>query len=475
MKLLQHIRGYLQRPLVRPWALAGPVLVLMICLPLLQPLRQPDPRQWHDQQQMIAATVQAIAERHTLSITRGVFSDNPAAIRHQGELYSPYPPMLPLLLSPAYLVLRGQGFTYNDDLIFVQYLLTLIGAAMPVAMSAGLVYRLARVFELRRSLRAALGLAAIISGGVIAYGVALNGHAMAAFFLLIAFSCISHMAVSQHPYRQMLVASLAGALAAMAASVDPTALVFATVLPLVLLAMRWPLGIRIGGVMLYIAGAVPVVLLNLALLHAVGQSPSAALPLHSPAVGVSGVSAYSAAPPALGSLREVDDDVDVEASRIQVLWNRLSNWIGLLLEGLVGGHGILSHYPAIILGILGGLLVLHRNWTLPTKIMAAVSLLAGLVLLILYSPWQEMALTSYGAPWAVSLTPLLMLWAGVWLKRSHRAQSWVLAGVALAFSTAVSLVGMSNPMPSHGYASYSFSQAAVRLFHPPPEVNRLRQ
>ena len=43
MSVLQHIRGYFQQPLVRPWALAGPVLVILICLPLLQPMLQPDP------------------------------------------------------------------------------------------------------------------------------------------------------------------------------------------------------------------------------------------------------------------------------------------------------------------------------------------------------------------------------------------------------------------------------------------------
>ena len=60
MKLLPVIRSYVQRPLVRPWALAGPVLVLILCLPMLRPLRQPDSAKWGDEEQMIASTVQAL-------------------------------------------------------------------------------------------------------------------------------------------------------------------------------------------------------------------------------------------------------------------------------------------------------------------------------------------------------------------------------------------------------------------------------
>ena len=176
MDFFAYIRGYLQRPLVRPWALAGPVLILMICLPLLRPLRQPNPTRWHDEEQMIAATVQAIVEHRTLAIDESVFADNPAALSVEGHRYSPYSPMLPLLLAPFYWLLLKQNLFYSDNLIFVQYVLTLIGSCIPVALCVGLVYRLARMFELRRALRVSLGIACVICGGLISYGVVLNRH-----------------------------------------------------------------------------------------------------------------------------------------------------------------------------------------------------------------------------------------------------------------------------------------------------------
>src|SRR5512133_3330005 len=98
MRIFQHVRGYLQPPLVRPWALAGPVLVLIVPLPLLRPLAQPDPTQWSEEEQMIAATVQAIVEQHSLAIDNSVFASSAAAVRRGDHLYSSYPPMLPGLL-----------------------------------------------------------------------------------------------------------------------------------------------------------------------------------------------------------------------------------------------------------------------------------------------------------------------------------------------------------------------------------------
>jgi hypothetical protein len=54
--------------MVRPWALFGPVVVLVVALPLLRPLRHPDPGAMSDEEMSRLATVQAIAEHGTLAI-----------------------------------------------------------------------------------------------------------------------------------------------------------------------------------------------------------------------------------------------------------------------------------------------------------------------------------------------------------------------------------------------------------------------
>ena len=469
MKLLPYIRSYLQRPLVRPWALAGPVLVLILCLPMLKPLRQPDSAKWSDEEQMIASTVQAIVEQHSLAIDKSIFSDNPVAIEHEGHHYSPYPPMAAVLLAPIYWVLLRQGLDYGGNLIFVHYLLILIGMALPTAMCVVMVYRLGRMFVLHRVLRVALGLASVLATGLISYSVVMNRHAPAAALLLAAVTCISHLIVTAHPYRDLLMSALAGLLAALAATVDPPAIALGTLLCLVLLAMRWNAATRIGSVVLFLAGGAPVILLNIVLLHSIGipleDVFSAPQPQGMPSLILPTASA-SNIDTATPSVFDDEADTDAAPSVIGTVWARVAVVIGRLLEGAVGEHGLLSHFPILAVGVLGAVLALHRNWTAATKALAAVALFAAALLLVAFSLQEPVAGMSYGTPWFVASAPVLLLWAGVWLKRHHRAQSWVTAGCVLAFSVIVSIVGMTDPAPRKGYRGYSFAEATMRILAP---------
>lgn len=461
--ILNSLRSYLQRPLVRPWALTGPVIILLICLPALRPLRQPDPALWSNQEQLLAATVHALVDHHTLAIDDSVFGDNPAAAVHQQQHYSPYPPMYALLLAPIYLLMRTQGLDYSRDLIFCQYLLTIAGAALPVAMSMGLLYRLGRMFEIRRSLRTSLGLAGIIGGGLIAYGVVLNRQAPAAMFLLAAISCISHLAVARHPPKHLIMAALGGFCAAMAAAIDPPAMMLGILVITAILAMRWGAAIKVGAISLYLLGAAAVMVPNGLLLEATGQSAWRMLSIQQPTVMPESPILVRLPHAQASFLETYDEDADVQPSWVRVVWNRLADFLGRALESLVGEHGALSHYPVLIVGILGAIWVLHRNWTTATKCMAIATLLAAGLLLVAQAFEPPDRPQSYGAPWLTSTTPLLMLWAGAWLKHRHRPQSWVMAAIVLVFSVVVGLVGMSDPTPRGGYRGYSFVQAASRL------------
>ncbi len=470
MKLLPYIRSYMQRPLVRPWALAGPVLVLILCLPMIRPLRQPDSGAWGDEEQMIAATVQAFVEQHTLAIDKSVFSDNPIALENDGHRYSPYPPMVSILLAPIYWVLLRQGLDYNGSLIFVHYILILVGMALPTAMCVAMTYRLGRMFELRRPLRVGLGLATVLASGLITYGVVMNRHAPAAALLLGAVTCISHLAATQHPYRDLLMSALAGLLAALAATVDPPAIVLGTLLCLVFLAMRWNAATRIGAVALFLAGGAPVILLNIVLLHSIGiplQSVFCApQPRGMPSLALPSVTTSNLDTATPSSF---DDETDAEPapSAIQAIWARAAVVIGRILEGAVGGHGLLSHYPILVLGVLGAVLAIHRNWTAATKALAGVTLLSSALLVGAFALQEPVMTMAYGTPWFIATAPAVLLWVGVWLKRNHRTQSWVTASCVVAFSVIVSTVGMIDPVPRRGYRGYSFAEASMRILSPP--------
>jgi hypothetical protein len=333
-----------------------------------------------------------------------------------------------------------------------------------------MTYRLGRMFELHRPLRVGLGLGAVIASGLITYGVVMNRHAPAAALLLLAVTCISHLVVAEHPYRDLLMSALAGFFAALAATVDPPAIALGTLLCLVLLAMRWNAATRIGAVVLFLAGGAPVILLNIVLLHSIGiplqsvfsaPQPRGVPALALPAISVSNIDTVTPA--------GFDDEADAEAapSAIQATWAHVAGVIGGILEAAVGGHGLLSHFPILAVGVLGAILALHRNWTGATKALAAVTLFSGALLVGAYSLQEPMPVTSYGAPWFVATAPVVLLWAGVWLKRSHRTQSWVTASCVLAFSVVVSIVGMVDPAPRNGYRGYSFAEASMMIMHPP--------
>ena len=60
--------------LVRPWALSAPVVVLIMSLPLLRPLRHPDPRRSPTRSWPGSRPSQAIVEHKTLAIEKTDFA-----------------------------------------------------------------------------------------------------------------------------------------------------------------------------------------------------------------------------------------------------------------------------------------------------------------------------------------------------------------------------------------------------------------
>src|SRR5712691_10009035 len=129
MDAINELRRYLTRPRVRMWALSGPILVLVFCLPLLRPLRHPG--EWEISGDEIArlATVQSLVERGTLALDESAFA--PPA--RTGKLYADQPPMLAILLAGPYWLMHRIGLSFSTNPCLVMYLLTLIGVTIPVA------------------------------------------------------------------------------------------------------------------------------------------------------------------------------------------------------------------------------------------------------------------------------------------------------------------------------------------------------
>jgi hypothetical protein len=463
--LAAYFRRRSERPYVRPWALATPVAVLLVCLPLLRPLRHPG--QAGVDEVLRLATISALVEHRgsidaTLSRRLAIdpkFKQYPHVIAVGNQIYSDQPPMLAFLLSAPYWLMHARGYRLGEYSVLVPYLLTLIGVTLPTAGSAGLIYRMARIFELHRTLRAGLAAVVVFGTGLISYSVVLNSHVPAAFLVLACAGCLVHLSASARPQRGGGWLVLAGFCAALAATIDLAAAAFLVPMFLAVWTMRLRPALRVGGMILFALGTLPPILLHASLLsHLTGDllpgSMHPELALHLPP-------AYSA-----------DDSTDSGSSEEDTteaggFWPAVGRATGRIFSALTGDHGLLVHFPVAIVGFAGMFAVMHRHWPGTIKLLAAISAIAMLAALLAFAGSRTLAANAgFGNRWLIVFLPILLFWAGAWLRRKHHPAVWAVAGALLAFSVMVSLIGATDPMPAAGYDRYTVAGALHNLFYP---------
>jgi hypothetical protein len=460
---LVYLRNYSRRKHVRPWSLSAPIIVLLICLPLLAPLRHPLKSQMSDEEMARLATVQAIVEQQTFAIEATDFAGTRQKIRVADVYYSDQAPTQGLLLSGPYWLMHHFGLRFKDNPGLVEYLLILIGVTIPVAAAAGMLYRMGRLFELRRPWRAGLALAVVLGSGMISYATVLNPYAPAAALVLGAAAIMVQVSLVRSPIRSGGYLTAAGFFAALAAAIDPPAVVFTILFAGVILVMRWRWSLRIGGVLMYCIGIIPPVLLHLTLslpvtgdwrlgLSSLPNSRVLPLPmLHNPAI------------------KTVDGD-DGSLLGPPTLWQEMGTFIGRLIASLFGDHGILTHFPVLIFGMFGVASVVRRHWPPTTKMLALATAGGGLIIMLRYICLPiDFRWGMFGMRWYMLFLPFLLFWAGAWIRRKHHPVVWGTAVALLVFSVGVSLLGATDPMPRNGYDQYSVSGAFHHLFSIVPE------
>ncbi len=466
---------YIRRKKIRPWGLTASILVLLVALPLLRPLRHPDPTTIADDETVRLATIQAIVEHDTLAIDdlapRGIEGTTVV----EGHRYATQPPMFAAVLSAAYRPMRAWwGLSLADGAVLAPYLLTVLGVTLPVALAGGILYRMARLFELSRPWRMVLALGVIFGGGLISYATVLNAHAPAAVLILGSSACLLHLGTVKNPMHSGAWLVLAGLCAAMGTTLEPTAGVFFLLFIAVIFTYRWTPSLRLGGALLYLLGAGPPLLLHVVLTMPVFGSAlpiNMVLPTARPAVAatLSGVAGPGGAP-APESAFFIDAPEQAPADS---MWLDIGRWMGRLLEAMLGAHGLLSHFPILIVAMLGCVAVMHRHWPTSTKTLAVIALAgAAVVVLCTVSGRSDWRGAMFASRWFVVFLPLVVFWAGAWLRRGHRRGSWALASAATAFSVVVSVVGASNPYPRGGFDSYTALAAWQSWTAPSPPLPR---
>jgi hypothetical protein len=441
--------------MVRPWALSAPICVLLICLPLLRPLRHPDPRMISDDEQSRLATVQAIVEKHKLAIENTDFHSSRSRceiVGADGHWYSDQSPLMSALLSGPYWVMYRSGLTFSRDPVLAEYLLTLLGVTLPMAFAAGLLYRMGRLFELRRPYRAVLALAIVVGSGWISYGTVLNGGAAAAALVVVAAGCLVQATLTKRPAAVLAWTFAAGLLVSLAATYEFTAGVFLVLLLVTVFALRWPLSIRSASVGLYVAGAlIPLtVYAGLNRMTTGDLRPGFLHPELRPILATAG--------------RSSDDDDDESPS----IWRSVGQTSARFCAALVGNHGLLTHFPILLLGLLGVSMVMHRHWPATTKILAGSTVVGGVAIIAAYTliqtEWKD---AMFANRWFLVFLPLTLFWAGAWLRKPHRPASWVAVSILLCFSTFIAILGATDPQPKQGYDRYTAAGAYNHLVNPP--------
>jgi hypothetical protein len=487
--------------------LAAPILVLLICLPLMRPLRHPDADTISDDEQARLATIQAVVEQHTLQIQRTAFFATRDVFRVQGKdgqlhWYSDQSPVMSVLLSGPYWVMYKSGLSFERNPVLAEYLLTLLGVTLPIAFAAGLFYRMGRLFELKRPYRAGLALAVVIGSGWISYATVLSAGAAAAALVVMGAACLVQATLTRARAGAIAWVAVGGLCVALAATYELTGLAFLIFMLLVIAAFRWPVLARIGALTAYIAGAAAPILLYVALnrpvtgdllpgfLHPDTITASSEREIAaSPRLALTGSAVlFSPAPAPLphdapsnaqllpsvaiqpvrggpaGHAKHWPEEDDDPPSFWRNVWRDCSGFA----IAFIGGHGLLTHFPVLILGMLGIVTILRRHWPRTTQLMACATVLAGLAIVIGYTlqhaDWND---AMFANRWFLVFLPLTLFWAGAWLRRSHQPATWVAAAALWGFSALIALLGATDPQPRQGYDQYTAAGAFRHLVQPP--------
>lgn len=450
--LADYIRRWKEQPKIRPWALAAPIILLLLCLPLLRPLRYPTAPAADEAIRLL--TIRSIVENGTFAVERvpshRAMSDQrqvgTVLLKRRGdEYFSTQPPTFAAILSMPYALMRQWGITFESNPLLVAYLLTLIGTTLPAAAATGLIYRMARMFELPRWQRALLSLAVALGSGMGSYCTVLNPHVPAAALVLCSAACIIHWSRSLKPFRSIAWLSLSGFCAALGAVIDPISAIFLCVFIVPIFALRLGFPTRLAGALLFAGGAVVPLMAHYVITLRTGM-PIFPDPLLD------------------ASIIPIDPFEDEQM---------ISRHLVRLVAGLIGAHGAFSHFPLLIISIAGIGAVMHRHWPSWVKMLAAASGAGALTiyLIVCLSPvaWRD---AMFACRWFLAFSPMLIFWCGAWMRQDHKKSSWITATCALAVSSIIGVIGMLRPWPVGGYEPYTVVGVLEQVERKPVTVSQ---
>ena len=429
------------------------MIVLMLLAPLLRPLHSPGVATPRERATLEA--VRAVLHDKTLAINAASLGPGASVLRVGDRAFSQDPPVFDVALAGVGWLIERGGVRADVNPNFFAYLLTLFAVALPTAVAGGLIYRTARVFELPRTWRFGLALSCVLATGWLSYATVLLPHAPAAAGVMAAIAAVVQFAGAKRPGRAVGWLFLAGLFAALAGVIEPLAIWGLAAVLVAVMASGVPVRWRVAGVILTLAGAAAPVAMHLTI------NPRITGDWRPPRWHI-----YTPPPAASVAPASEPDDPDNGPTG----WQTLGHGVGRLITLTVGSHGLLSHFPVLVVGLAGAGLIVRRHWTGAVKALAAATLV-GLMLALAYrmTARPDAVDANYATPRLVVFAPALMLWAGAFLRRSHGTVVWIATGTALGVSVLATFFGALAPAPPEGYSHYTLAQAIERLILPPRE------
>ena len=404
---------------------------------------------------MTLEAARAVLRDGTLAIDpKRLLPDDPVLVRADGRTFAQDPPAYDVALAGVGWAVERVGVSSDANPVLFPYLLTLFASAVPTAVAGGLLYRTGRWFELDRGWRFVLALAGVLATGWASYATVLQPHAPATALVVAAVASVGQYTQAKRAGRAVGWLFAGGFCGALALVIEPLAgwalLAVLAAAAVAEVAVRW----RVLGVLLVLAGAAGPVTLHGVLNRSIaGDWRPPRWHAHAP-------------PPSTSGPADTDTNGD-DGDEVPSAWAGLGRGLSRLLDLTVGTHGLLSHFPVLLLGVAGTALMVRRHWTRAVKAVAFVTT-AGLVVTLLYKsagPGDAID-AGYAAPRLSVFAPVLLLWAGAWLRRRHGAVVWTVSGIALAASVIATVLGAAAPEPAGGYTHYTLAEAAERLFVP---------
>ncbi len=362
------------------------------------------------------ATMDALVHDHTFAIDRSPFRYTIDKVFVAGHLYSSKPPMLSTAGAGVYWVVnRVAGLSFRDETrpsaVYAVTLVLMLGAHLLLLAYA---YRLLSAWEPRGEVLLPAFAAVALGSLVLGYATSINNHTPAAALALASFThAWEARRGSASPGRQL---ALAGALGALAVTMDLAAVFVSVAIGLYVLAHDPRRFLRA-----FLPAAAPVIALHFALTWAVAGS---LLPIY--------LHKEAYLYPGSYWLEPIGMDLLDEPKGVY------------LVNMLVGHHGLFAMTPLLVLAAVAiGRSAWRRDEHWREAFVAGGSLAA---LVVFYAATTR----NYGGDcvgfrWFLVVTPLVLVFVADWLRGTHGRAALVSFALFFAVGAAHAADALAGP------------------------------